>query len=118
MDFFTQLGFTFNPDFTDDKAACMIIEENIFAMLLTEQYFKSFIKKEIADTTKTTETLLALELESREAVDNMVNKALEMGGKEARPMEDYGWMYNRPFEDLDGHIWEPVFMDEEAMKQQ
>lgn len=110
--FFTALGFTFNAEFTDEKATCMILGENMFAMLLVEPFFKSFIKKEISDAHTTTEVLNALALESREKVDEIMHRALEAGGKENRDVLDYGWMYNRAFEDLDGHIWEVFFMDE------
>lgn len=114
MEFFTKLGFTFNPQFTDENAACMIIGENIFAMLLVEKFFKSFIKKEICDTTTHTEVLNALSVGSREEVDEMIGKALEAGGSEPREPQDHGWMYGRSFEDLDGHIWEVFFMNERA----
>lgn len=110
--FFTALGFTFNAEFTDEKATCMILGENMFAMLLVEPFFKSFIKKEISNAHTTTEVLNALALESREKVDEIMHRALEAGGKENRDVLDYGWMYNRAFEDLDGHIWEVFFMDE------
>ncbi|OGJ46946.1 extradiol dioxygenase [Candidatus Peregrinibacteria bacterium RIFOXYA12_FULL_33_12] len=114
--FFTKLGFRFNPKFTDKKATCMIISENIFVMLLTEKFFKSFIKKEICDTQKNTEVLLALSAENKNKVDEMIAKALNAGAKEANNLQDYGWMYSRSFEDLDGHIWEIFYMDEEAKK--
>lgn len=114
IEFFTKLGFDFNPKFTDKNATCMIIGENIFAMLLVENFFKTFIKKDISDTKKTTEVLLALSAENREEVDEMINNALEAGGKESRSPQDYGWMYGRSFEDIDGHIWEVFYMDETA----
>lgn len=113
--FFTKLGFTFNPQFTDEKGTCMILGENIFVMLITEPFFKTFIKKEISNAFTTTEVISALTLESREKVDEMMRLVLEAGGKEDRDMLDYGWMYNRAFEDLDGHIWELLYMDETAM---
>lgn len=112
--FFTALGFTFNPQFTDKNATCMIIGENIFAMLLVEKYFQSFIKKPVSDARKSTEVLLALPLESRKKVDEMMAKVITAGGKEAREVQDMGWMYNRSFEDLDGHIWEVFHMDQNA----
>jgi len=89
----------------------MIISENIYIMLLVEPFFKSFISKEIADTSKTTEVLIALSADSKEHVDKLVDKATEAGGKSSRPPEDYGFMYQRSFEDLDGHIWEIGWMD-------
>ena len=113
--FFTKLGFKFNPQFTDENATCMIIEENIFAMLLVEKFFKTFIKKEIADAKKSTEVLVALAVESREKVDELVSKVIKAGGKEPREPQDHGWMYGRAFEDLDGHIWEVFYMDESKM---
>lgn len=116
MGFFKKLGFEFNPDYTDENAACLVIGENIYAMLLLEKFFKGFIKKDLADANKSTEVLLALLLESREKVDEMINLAIEAGGKETREAEDHGWMYGRSFEDLDGHIWEPFYADESARK--
>ena len=82
VDFFTKLGFNFNPQFTDENATCMIIGEGIFVMLLVEKFFKSFTKKEICDTSKNTEAILALSVESKEKVDQMMGKALEAGGSE------------------------------------
>lgn len=113
IEFFTKLGFKFNPEFTDENATCMIIGQNIFAMLLVEKFFKSFIiNKEISDARKNTEVLLAASVESRVEVDEMIKKAVEAGGKEYRQLQDYGWMYGRSFEDLDSHIWEIFYMDE------
>jgi predicted lactoylglutathione lyase len=117
IEFFTKLGFTFNPQFTDENATCMIVGDNIFVMLLVEDFFKTFIKKEICDATKSTEVLLALSAESREMVDEMVSKAIEAGGTEPREPQDHGWMYGRSFEDVDGHIWEILYMDESALIQ-
>lgn len=115
--FFKTMGFTFNEQFTDEKGACMVIEENIFAMLLEEKFFKGFTRKEIADATKSTEVLLALDVESREAVDQLVKKALEAGGSVYMNPQDHGWMYQHSFADLDGHQWEVLYMDESAMPQ-
>lgn len=112
IDFFTKVGFSFNPEFTDENATCMIIGENIFSMLLTEKFFQTFTKKEISDTSKTIEGIIGIAVESREEVDNIVQKAIGAGGKETRDAYDYGWMYGRTFEDLDGHTWEFFFMDE------
>jgi uncharacterized protein len=116
--FFAKLGFTFNPQYTNEKAACMIIEKNIFSMLITKPFFKTFTKKEIADAKKTTEVLVALSAGSRKEVDELIKKAVAAGGKEARDPEDHGWMYGRSFEDLDGHIWEVFYADEKALKKQ
>jgi predicted lactoylglutathione lyase len=117
IEFFTKLDFTFNPQFTDENATCMIVGENILVMLLVEGFFKTFIKKEICDATKSTEVLLALSAESRAKVDEMVSKAIEAGGTEPREPQDHGWMYGRSFEDIDGHIWEILYMDESALNQ-
>jgi predicted lactoylglutathione lyase len=115
--FFTHLGFSFNQQFTDEKATCMIIEENIFAMLLIEDYFKTFTKKEVADATKTTEVIIALSAESREKVDEIVDKAIAAGGSAHRDPQDHGWMYERSFQDINGHLWELVYMDPAAAAQ-
>ncbi len=116
-EFFSKIGFSFNPQFTNDKAACMIIGENIYAMLLTEEMFKTFTKKEISDAKKTTEVLLAVDAESREKVNEMVKKAVEAGGSLYRDAEDHGWMYECSFADLDGHQWEVLYMDESKAPQ-
>jgi predicted lactoylglutathione lyase len=118
IEFFTKLGFKFKPQFTDENATCMIIgsEDNIFVMLLVEKFFKTFTKKEICDTSKNTEVIVALSVESREAVDQMLHKAIESGGSEYRDPQDHGWMYGRSFEDIDGHIWEILYTDETAIK--
>jgi predicted lactoylglutathione lyase len=116
IDFFTKLGFKFNPQFTDENATCMIVGEDIFVMLLVEKFFKTFTKKEICDTSKDTEVIVALSVESREKVDQMINKALESGGKESREPQDHGWMYGRSFEDINKHLWEIIYMDESALK--
>ena len=115
ISFFKKLGFKFNPRFTDDKAACMIIGENIFAMLLLEKFFKTFTKKEIADAKKTTEVLIAIDAQTRKAVDQMVKKAVEAGGSIYNKPQDHGWMYGHSFADPDGHQWEVLYMDEGAM---
>jgi len=115
MTFFEKLGFTFNMQFTDDKAACMIIGENIYAMLLLEKFFKTFTNKEIADAKKTTEVLIAIDAESRQSVDEMIRKAVEAGGSTYRNPQDNGWMYGHSFADLDGHQWEVLYLDESQM---
>jgi uncharacterized protein len=116
IEFFTKLGFKFNPQFTDENATCMIVGDDIFVMLLVEKLFKTFTKKEISDTSKNTEVIVALSVEGRENVDKMINKAIEYGGKESREPQDHGWMYGRSFEDIDGHLWEIIYMDESALK--
>ena len=116
IEFFTKLGFKFNPQFTDENATCMIVGEDIFVMLLVEKFFKTFTKKEICDTSKNTEVIVALSVEGREKVDQMINKAIEAGGRESREPQDHGWMHGRSFEDINGHIWEIIYMDESALK--
>ncbi|MES2806912.1 VOC family protein [Flavobacterium sp. ZE23DGlu08] len=115
IDFFTTLGFSFNPQFTDEQATCMIIGENIFAMLVTEQRFKDFTKKEICNANKNTEVLLAMDAESKEKVDEMVKNAVDAGGTIYMEPQDHGWMYGHSFADLDGHQWEIFYMDESAI---
>ena len=115
IDFFTTLGFSFNPQFTDEQATCMIIGENIFAMLVTEQRFKDFTKKEICNAHKNTEVLIAIDADSREKVDEMVKTAVDAGGSIYMEPQDYGWMYGHSFADLDGHQWEIIYMDENAI---
>ncbi len=114
MDFFSALGFTFEPKFTDDKAACLKINDQAYVMLLTEPFFQSFYKKPIADTAKSNEVLLAVSLENKAKVDQVADKALSMGAVEARS-EDLGFMYTRAISDLDGHIWEFFWMDPKAV---
>ena len=117
IDFFTTLGFSFNPQFTDASATCMIIGENIFVMLVTEQRFKDFTKKEICNAHKNTEVLIAIDAESREKVDEMVKTAVDAGGSIYMEPQDHGWMYGHSFADLDGHQWEIMYMDENAIPQ-
>jgi predicted lactoylglutathione lyase len=117
VEFFTKLGFKFNPQFTDENATCMIIGEDSFVMLLVEKFFQTFTKKKIADATKTTEVLIALSADSREKVDDIVNKAIEGGGTLYNDTQDQGWMYQRSFQDLDGHQWELIYMDMSAFPQ-
>jgi predicted lactoylglutathione lyase len=109
--FFEQLGFTLNPQFTDETAACMVIADDIYAMLLTHPKFKEFTKKDIADAHKTTEVLTCLSFDSKDKVSEVVDKAVAAGGTEAREPQDYGFMFGRSFNDLDGHIWEIIWMD-------
>ncbi|NTX17067.1 glyoxalase [Myxococcus sp. CA056] len=116
--FFTKLGYTFNPQFTDANATCMVISEDIYAMLLVKPYFKGFIKKEVADATKTTQVIIALTVDSRAAVDSLLEKALAAGAKESKEKMDQGFMYQRSFEDLDGHQWESFWMDPSAVQPQ
>ncbi len=115
MEFFSKLGFSYNEQFTNDKAACLILGVNFYAMLLQEDFFKTFTKKEISDANKTTEVLIALDLNSRKEVDEMVAKAVKAGGTIYRDPDDHGWMYGHSFADLDGHQWEVGYMDLNAI---
>lgn len=110
VDFFTKLGFTFNPQFTDENATCMIVGENIFAMLHTEEFFSTFTEKRICDATRETEVLLCLALESREEVDRLVRTAVAAGGTPLKEAKDHGFMYWHGFQDPDGHVWECVHL--------
>ncbi|MCX4436918.1 MULTISPECIES: VOC family protein [Streptomyces] len=114
--FFTELGYTINPQFTTDDCACVVISDTIIAMLLSKQRYADFTKKEIADPTKTSEVLLCLSAESREKVDELCDKALAAGGSGTREAQDHGFMYGRTFDDLDGHTWEVVWMDPAAVQ--
>lgn len=115
MDFFKQLGFSFNPQFTDEKAASMVVCDNIFVMLLAETYFKTFINTEISDAHKTTEVLIALDADSKDAVKQLVSKAQASGATLYAEPQDHGWMYQHSFSDLDGHKWEIVYMDQSQL---
>jgi predicted lactoylglutathione lyase len=115
VDFFTKLGFRFNPKFTDESATCMVITDDIFAMLLVHDRFKEFTPKAIADAHSSTEVLTCLSFDDRSKVDELTNKALEAGATEARNPMDHGFMFSRSFSDLDGHIWEIFWMDPAAI---
>ncbi|MBW7456198.1 VOC family protein [Paenibacillus sepulcri] len=115
VDFFSTIGFEFNPQFTDENATCMIVSENIFVMLLVESFYKTFTTKEIADTAKSTEVIVALSAASKDKVDEIVNRALAAGGTPSNDPVDLGFMYQWSFQDLDGHLWEFVHMDENAV---
>lgn len=117
IEFFTQLGYSFNPQFTDETATCMIISEDIYAMLLTHEKFKAFTPKEICDATKSSEVLICLSCDSREQVDEMVRKAVAAGGTTYNQPQDHGFMYGHGYQDLDGHIWELMWMDPGAVNQ-
>jgi uncharacterized protein len=116
IEFFTKLGFTFNPQFTDENATCMIIGKHIFAMLLVEKFFKTFITKEICDTSKSAEVLVALSFDSRAEVDAIVAKAIAAGGTTYNEPKDHGFMYEHDFQDLDGHGWGIFFMEESPIE--
>lgn len=116
VDFFTELGFTFNPQFTDENATCMIVSEDAYFMLLVEDYFKTFTKKGLSDTRSSAEAIYALSAESREDVDDLVSKALAAGGQPSSDPVDQGFMYGKSFQDPDGHLWEVFWMDPSAIQ--
>lgn len=112
--FFSALGYLFEPKFSNDRAACLVLGENLYAMLLTHPFFQGFTGKPIADATQVTEAIVCLNCDSRAVVDGLVAKALAAGGSAPRPPIDHGFMYVHGFEDLDGHIWELMHMDTSA----
>jgi len=118
VEFFTKLGYTFNPQFTDVTATCMVVSDTIFFMLLTHEKFASFSPKPICDTSEAVEALLCLSCESREAVNLLVDKAVAAGGSTYRDPMDMGTMYGHGFRDLDGHVWEIMWMDPNAVMPQ
>jgi uncharacterized protein len=112
--FYEAIGAINEPKFTDETAACMVISDTIYVMLLTHEKFAQFTPKPIADAHRTSEVLIALTADDRDGVDDITERAIAAGGREARERQDYGFMYSRSFEDPDGHIWEPVWMDAAA----
>lgn len=116
--FFTQVGYSFNPQFTDENATCMILGENLFVMLLVEPFFQTFTSKSLCDTGKSLETLIAVPVGNRQEVDALIDKVVAAGGKVVGEPRDYGFMYQRSYEDLDGHTWEVFYMDMSQMPQQ
>lgn len=115
IEFFTQLGYSFNPKYSDENASCMIISEDIFVILLVRPFFQTFTKKEIVDANKSTEVLICLSAESREEVDELVSKAIKAGGISPNNPQDHGFMYGNGFQDLDGHLWEVMWMDKNTV---
>jgi predicted lactoylglutathione lyase len=111
MEFFTKLGYKFNPQFTDETAACMIVSDDIYVMLLTYPKFKEFTPKAICDATKSTEVLVCLSCEGRDGVNDMVRNAVAAGGTTWAQSKDYGFMYQHGFQDLDSHMWELIYME-------
>lgn len=116
--FFRAMGFDFNMRYTNEVAACLVIDENIHVMLLRERYFETFTPKPLADAKQSTEVLIALSCDSRAHVDALIDKAVAAGGRVIRETNDHGFMYDRAFEDLDGHIWELAYMDMAALPPQ
>ncbi|MFC4476699.1 VOC family protein [Flavobacterium chungangensis] len=112
VSFYNGLGFSTNPKFTNEKGACIVIDENIFVMILVEEFYKTFTNKQICDSATTSEVLISISLDSRKQVDEMLEKAVKAGGTDYIEAKDYGWMYQRTFLDVDGHHWEVFFMDE------
>lgn len=113
--FFSALGYSFNEQFTDENATCLVISDDIFAMLLVEPFFKTFTTKEVADTSSSAEAIIALSADSRAAVDELADRALAAGGKPSMEPSDMGFMYGRSFQDPDGHLWEVIWMDPAGM---
>jgi uncharacterized protein len=111
VEFFTKLGYSFNQDFTDETSTCMVVSDDIFIMLLTEAKFKSFTPNSICDATQQSEVLVCLSMDSREAIDKTVKTAIAQGAKTFSEPQDHGFMYFHSFQDLDGHIWELMFME-------
>ncbi len=118
MDFYSAIGFTNNPQFTDNTAACMVLTEEIYVMLLTHPKFKEFTSKKIADTKKTASVINSLSVDSNDEVNDFVEKAIAAGGNEPTPAKDYGFMQQRSVEDLDGNLWEVLYMDLSKFPQQ
>ena len=116
VEFFTKLDFKFNAQFTDENATCMIVSEDIFIMLLVDKYFQSFTKKPTSDATKSAEVIIGLSADSREKVDELVNKAVKAGATTPNEKQDQGFMYGWGFQDLDRHLWETFYMDPSAIQ--
>lgn len=116
VDFFTRLGFSFNPQFTDEKAVAMMVADNISVMLLKEEFFATFTPKVLCDTKTQSEVLTAIGCDSRQQVDELIEKGLSAGGREPRASMDFGFMYQRSLEGLDGHLWELFRMDPAHLK--
>lgn len=112
VSFYNGLGFSTNPKFTNERGACIVIDENIFVMLLVEEFYLTFTKKQLCNPTTNSEVLISISLDSRKQVDEILEKAVKTGGTDYIEAKDYGWMYQRTFLDLDGHHWEVFFMDE------
>jgi predicted lactoylglutathione lyase len=115
VDFFSQLGFTFNPKFSDASATCMVVSSQVSVMLLSEERFQAFSPKNICDSSSFSEVLICLTCESREEVDALVSRALSGGGSTYNEPQDHGFMYGHGFQDLDGHIWELIYMAQEQV---
>lgn len=110
VDFFEKLGYSFNPDFTNEQGACMVVSDSIYVMLLTQAFFQTFTRKPVSDATRSTEAIVCLSMDSSNAVDRIVAKAVAAGAKTHFDASDQGFMYGHGFEDLDGHLWEFIHM--------
>ena len=117
-EFYTAIGFTINEQFTDETAACVVVSEDIYIMILTYDKYKQFTPREIADASKVSQVINALTFDNREQVDDIYNKAIKAGGSEVGATQDHGFMYSRSFCDVDGHTWESFYMDMSAVPQQ
>jgi predicted lactoylglutathione lyase len=118
IEFFSKVGFRFNPQFSDENAVCMVVSDDIYVMLLAEPFFQSFTGKPIADATKSTEVIISLSADSREEVDHLADKALAAGATVPKPLQELSFMYARNFQDLDGHLWEVMYMDPAFLQQE
>ena len=116
-DFWTKLGFTINEQFSDEKAACVVLNDNTFVMFLTEEYFQTFSERPVPKG-DTTQVLVAIGLDSREEVDQVVNAAIANGATQHEKPQDYGWMYQNSFWDINGHGWNVTFADLSQMPAQ
>jgi predicted lactoylglutathione lyase len=114
-EFYQALGFATNPEFSDENTSCIVMGENVFAMITTKEKLQGFTRNKIADDG--VRVINALGTESREEVDRIADAALAAGATESNETQDYGWMYNRAFADPDGHHWEVAYMDEQAMRE-
>jgi uncharacterized protein len=117
IDFFTGLGYTFNQQFTDENATCMVVSENIFVMLLVEKFFQTFVPGQIADAKQVTESIICLSAPSKQKVDETIATAVGLGATLYKEPQDHGFMYGHSFQDLDGHLWEVMWMDANAASQ-
>ncbi len=117
MEFYTTMGFTVNPQFSNETAKCLVWSENIFVMIMTHEKFKSFATKPLADTKNNLAGLFSLSVESVDKMNEIADNAVQSGGIEPKPMQDYGFMQLRNVEDFDGHTWEIFYMDMSKMPQ-
>ncbi len=118
VEFFTKLGYQFNAEFTDENATCIIISDTIYVMLLVESFFQTFTHKKIVDATTSTETIISLSADSREQVDELISKAVAAGATTPHSPQDHGYMYGHGYQDLDGHLWNVMYMDPAVLPEQ